>query len=247
MKGIYKFQNNINKKVYIGQTRNLSSREKQHHRNYLNPNSSMYNTKFYRALRKYGYDNFSYQILVEDDNLTSEELNYLEEYYIMKVYNSYYCGYNSTKGGDNTSVSRKLDEEQVLHIKEKLKTQKNTIREISKIYNVSESLISMINSGIVWDNIGTYDYPIYIVKEKANKGEKNPRAMFSDQEVLKIRTRFMKETLPEIYEDYKNFCSFSEMKKICYGVHFKHLPQYKKREKRWVLDGTCIDYSGLQK
>lgn len=124
MKGIYKFQNNINKKVYIGQTRNLSSREKQHHRNYLNPNSSMYNTKFYRALRKYGYDNFSYQILVEDDNLTSEELNCLEEYYIMKVYNSYYCGYNSTKGGDNTSVSRKLDEEQVLHIKEKLKTQK---------------------------------------------------------------------------------------------------------------------------
>lgn len=247
MKGIYKFQNNINNKVYIGQTINLSSREKQHHRNYLNPNSSMYNTKFYKALRKYGYDNFSYQILIEDDNLTPEELNYLEEYYIMKVYNSYYCGYNSTKGGDNTSVSRKLDEEQALHIKERLKTQKNTIREISKIYNVSESLVSMINSGIVWNNIGTYDYPIYIVKEKANKGEKNPRAIFSDQEVLKIRTRFMEETLTEIYEDYKSFCSFSEMKKICYGVHFKHLPQYKKREKRWVLDGTCIDYSGLQK
>ena len=58
--------------------------------------------------------------------------------------------------------------------------------------------------------------------------------------------RYINETMPEIYQDYKDRCSFSELKKIIYGSQFKNLPCYKKRLKCWVLKGTCIDYPRLE-
>ena len=46
-----------------------------------------------------------------------------------------------------------------------------------------------------------------------------------------MRERYVNETLPEIYEDYKDQVSFSTVKKVLYGVQFKSLPIYKKRQK----------------
>lgn len=91
MKGIYKFTNNITKKSYIGQSINLESRYNSHKRNYLNKNLSTYNSKFYRAIRKYGFENFTYEILCQSENYTVEELNYYEQLYI-KQYNSFLDG-----------------------------------------------------------------------------------------------------------------------------------------------------------
>ena len=52
---IYKAVNKSNGKVYIGQTIDgINKRSSQHCSNALNKNHSAYNTKFYRALRKYG-------------------------------------------------------------------------------------------------------------------------------------------------------------------------------------------------
>lgn len=65
---------------------------------------------------------------------------------------------------------------------------------------------------------------------------------FSDKEVLKIRKKFVEMDLNQLYEQYKKEISFSAFKKIVYGVHFTHLPIYKKKQKKWFLDETCIDY-----
>ena len=65
MKGIYKFTNKINNKVYIGKSQNLLQRYQSHKRNYNNSKLQDYNTKFYRALRKYGFENFDVKILGE--------------------------------------------------------------------------------------------------------------------------------------------------------------------------------------
>ena len=63
MKGIYKFTNKINGKSYIGQSQDLETRYKTHLRNFNKESASMYNGLFYRAIRKYGIENFNYEIL----------------------------------------------------------------------------------------------------------------------------------------------------------------------------------------
>ena len=94
---IYKYENILNNKVYIGQTINLHSRIYSHQ-----CKSKTVKTKFYNAVRKYGWDNFNFCILeeIEDTDLNSLTitLDQLEIEYIRK-YNSYNIGYNSTLGG----------------------------------------------------------------------------------------------------------------------------------------------------
>ena len=99
------FKNTINNKVYIGQSINIDKRHKEHKHNHLNGNYCNYNSKFYRALRKYGFDNFEISVLEE---CSREELNTKEVEYI-KQYDSYRNGYNSTVGGeDNPSNHREI-------------------------------------------------------------------------------------------------------------------------------------------
>lgn len=113
MKGIYKFTNKFNGKSYIGQSINLELRYKSHKRNYQNSNLHTYNSKFYRALRKYGFDNFEYNILEENDLFSQEDLNNKEKYYI-KLYDSQKNGYNMNAGGNNTGNNYFISEENVL-------------------------------------------------------------------------------------------------------------------------------------
>ncbi len=84
------------KTYYIGQTiRTIEERAGSNGCKYMdNPNS-----KFCRAINKWGWDAFEVEILVENIN-NIDELNRLEIEYIEK-YDSYYNGYNSTLGGGN--------------------------------------------------------------------------------------------------------------------------------------------------
>jgi len=58
--------------------------------------SRVEDTKFYRAIRKYGENNFYIELL---ETTTIDNLNEREKYWI-SYYNSYKNGYNSTLGGD---------------------------------------------------------------------------------------------------------------------------------------------------
>ena len=97
---IYKFENKINGKIYIGKTKNIKERIYQH--SHITKNK---NTKFGNAIRKYGIDMFDFSILItiysENSNNLDVILNCLERYFIKK-YNSFYEGYNCTLGGDGT-------------------------------------------------------------------------------------------------------------------------------------------------
>ena len=53
---IYKFINRINGKKYIGQTNNIENRYKAHL-------SSKRNDPFHNALRKYGIENFDFEVI----------------------------------------------------------------------------------------------------------------------------------------------------------------------------------------
>lgn len=95
---IYMATNRINYKEYIGQTiSNLQRRKNQHIQNSL---SKKDNTYFHAAIRKYGSNNFDWEIL--HDNITNmNDLKKLEMFYI-ELYDTFNNGYNLTKGGEGT-------------------------------------------------------------------------------------------------------------------------------------------------
>ena len=98
---IYMYTNKINGKVYTGQTRRTLKLR-------AGSNGVMYKscTIFYRAIVKYGWENFEPTILA--DGLSKEEANELEKYYISK-YDScnHDYGYNISNGGSEQEYAYK--------------------------------------------------------------------------------------------------------------------------------------------
>ena len=131
---IYKIWNDINDKLYIGQTsRRLSERWGSHC-----SDSKTGHTKFYNAIKKYGIENFHIDII---EQVPDEDMNKREEFWI-KFYNSYHDGYNSTLGGEGGKLSdiskEKVEElwEQgfgISEIADQLKTSRTIIR--NRIYD----------------------------------------------------------------------------------------------------------------
>ena len=94
---IYKITNHINGKVYIGQTRNLIEYRWQHHLyKGRNPDKPDTNYPLYRAMRKYGLENFSILQVEEIDN---ELLDERECYWIQQENSLTPNGYNCDLGG----------------------------------------------------------------------------------------------------------------------------------------------------
>lgn len=94
---IYKATNKINGKVYIGQSHKTLEERMRRHKN----DSKRQNSYFYRAIRKYGWENFSWEVI--DTATTSEELNEKEVYWIQyyQSFDNREKGYNSTSGVDH--------------------------------------------------------------------------------------------------------------------------------------------------
>lgn len=92
---IYKYTSPSGKS-YIGQTNDIVRRRSQHRTTNGCPHLK-------RAIDKYGYDNFIFEIL--EESLTIEEANTKEEYYIDKYSSLAPNGYNLHTGGLNHSVS----------------------------------------------------------------------------------------------------------------------------------------------
>ena len=104
--GIYKITNQINGKCYIGQSINIQQRWKDERCGAFNPSDVEYNSIKSRAFRKYGLNNFTFEILEECE---TNELNELEALYA-NLYNSYVPnGYNVAICGDVGFGFRKLN------------------------------------------------------------------------------------------------------------------------------------------
>lgn len=120
---IYKITNNVNGKVYIGQTiKSLEERWVGHLYSAINPKPEHAHRKIVLALRKYGAENFTKEII---DYANSEsELNDKEIYWITH-YNSEVDGYNMTSGGnqnrmfdynlhpDSENIKRKMSQSKI--------------------------------------------------------------------------------------------------------------------------------------
>lgn len=162
MIGIYKIENLINNKVYIGQSRDIFKRWNSHKNTATNPNKQEYDYPLYRAFRKYGLKNFSFQVLEE---CSVEQLNEKENYWIKYYNSSGRLGYNQTELGYSQS-GFKLTLDLVKEITDKLLYETNLSEmDIAKIYQVSNHTIKDINVGRTWFR-EDIDYPIRKTKEK---------------------------------------------------------------------------------
>lgn len=107
---IYKITNNVNGKVYIGQTiQTIKERFYQHCATKCS--DSVLNMAIHRAIKKYGKSNFTIEVIEEVDK---DFLNDREKFWI-EYYNSYNNGYNSTIGGQDSSTHcKELDTESII-------------------------------------------------------------------------------------------------------------------------------------
>ena len=137
---IYKIENQINHKVYIGQTiKSLNKRFSQHKNNYTKPYFSQIH--LYRAFKKYDIENFSFEKI---EQVNDEDLDEREKYWIA-YYNSYENGYNSTLGGRDTELY-KWDYEQI----KKLYDEYRSARKVAKIIGCDHSTIDNIINKMNW-------------------------------------------------------------------------------------------------
>lgn len=106
MIGIYKITNKINNKIYIGQSIDIKERWKQHFYKAYNEKELGYNSAIHQAFRKYGYENFSFEVI---ELCEKEELDAKEIYWIKTLNSLTPNGYNILSGGQlNRASTRQL-------------------------------------------------------------------------------------------------------------------------------------------
>lgn len=140
---IYRHINKINGKSYIGITKRAVESRWALGKGYRKKNQPA----FYNAIKKYGWDNFTHEIL-ETDIHSLEKANEREQYWIAYyhtwIYDPECNGYNITQGGDGTP-GHTLKEESKRYLKVyciELDQVFNSLTEASKMTGAHISKIS---------------------------------------------------------------------------------------------------------
>lgn len=231
MIGIYKITNKLSGKTYIGQSNDIERRLKEH--------KYKKDIPIELAIQKYGVENFIFEILEE---CPLNELDEKEKYYI-NLYNTYRGnGYNCNEGGGCSNYENngrtKLTNEDVYNIRE---AYNNHLRR-KEVYEQYKDKITFSSFARIWDgstwkgihsDVYTPENKEYY-KHQATNGEASCKAIFTNEEVIAMRTRYVSETADKIYEDYKDRCKLQTLKAILWGNSYKDLPIYKKKEKKWI-------------
>lgn len=147
-KAIYKITNNINGKSYIGQSYRPYTRFRQH---CADSGEDKRCSLIKKAIRKYGEDNFSFEILEWTENYNQREIDLIQEYNTLAP-----NGYNILIGGEEPPCLFGTDNphgfitvKQVDAIIEKLKQCKMSMAQIARSCDppCSPSTVSDINTG----------------------------------------------------------------------------------------------------
>lgn len=240
MIGIYIIKNSINDKVYVGQSVNIEKRW-QAHRHKGKPNVNLNqpeaNNKLHKAMRELGRENFYIEVLEE---CSVEKLEEKEKYWI-EYYNSFYNGYNGTKGGsfyDSTSSvgenngKSKLMEEDVYYIRECY----NNLIPFRVVYELYKDKIGKKGLQNIWHfQTWAYIHPEYYNEKnrywhshnaKANESSvaKNNKRVFSKDEILKMREKYRNgETVTEIWRKLYPKMSKSTIRNAILGITYKDI------------------------
>lgn len=234
MIGIYKITNKETGKSYIGQSNDIERRFKEH-----KTKGEESRIPVDLAIKKYGQNHFLYEVLEE---CSIEELNEKEQFQIDK-YDTYENGYNCNPGGDQQSIGEnngraKLTEEDVKNIRIAYNNHKKQ-KEVYDLYKnkVSFNHFQNVWQGRVWKHIMpevfTEENKSYQIFENS-KGQNGNAAVFTDEEVLELRKKYVNTSAKELYKEYKDRISYQTFQQILWGRTYTNVPIYKKKEKKWI-------------
>jgi group I intron endonuclease len=186
---IYKYTNKINGKIYVGQTNNLQKRFSGHKSEAFNPKANGYNLPIHAAIRKYGLENFTFEVLEEIAEGESQRFIDDREIYFIGYYHSLITenGYNLTIGGEGCpkpplTYEQKLQRSKLFTGEEIQDIQRRLMNDeeyddIEKIYapNLKRTFLVNINTGANFYN-PKFSYPL----------KKNAKSKFSQKEIREI-------------------------------------------------------------
>lgn len=219
---VYKIVNKINNKWYIGITKNLELRWKAHIKHASIPSKASSSVLLYKAMRKYGIENFSMTMLFQG---LSEEEAKLKEVLLIKEYGTHYLlgsGYNMTLGGDlNSQIGAQngralLTEQDAKNIISTREECKHTLLEVYADYKdrITQRGFQKIWLGETWKYLQP---PIISSKEKISR--------LTDADVKDIISRrdSGNELQKSIFRSYADKITWATFSDIWIGRSWKHL------------------------
>lgn len=145
-KDIYIIKNNINNKVYIGQSIDAKERFRSHCKA-----SSKDNSIIDKAIYKYGKEHFWVEILENQ----IENYNEREKYWILHYNSIVPNGYNILEGGNDPPkffgddhFNCKISDHDLILLKNDLKYTKISLNQIALKYGISKKQVLRINNGV---------------------------------------------------------------------------------------------------
>jgi group I intron endonuclease len=234
MMGIYKITNKLNNKAYVGLSVDIENRWKAHTTFAFKKCDTPYHkNRLYSALRKYGVENFKFEVIeeCEFDQLKEREI------YWIAYYDTFNNGYNLTTGGDISGYNvkgenhpnAKLTEQDVINIR----SMYANLERRMYVYELYKDRISVSGFIKIWQgetwrhimmNVYTPETKEYHSKNSGMVGSKNGRSKVKEEDIYNIRLRKSNgETLRNVYKDYSHIFSYSYFKHIWYYGNWKHI------------------------
>ena len=200
MVGIYKIENKLNGLTYIGQSTNIYKRWTNHKCSAFRENSKDYNIPLYKDFRKYGLDNFKFEIIEE---CLKEELNEREQYWIQE-YDSFFNGYNESVGGSVHCRLSNISKEKIIGVITDLMNTDMLHKEIAEKWDVSTEMVQGINTGRYWKH--NVLYPIQ--KKVLTSGHvcKNANREYKSKEPYTYKCKMCGKEF-ETYDKNQIYCS----------------------------------------
>ena len=232
-KDIYIIKNSVNDKVYIGQAKNAAERWLSHIYNATYEAKTNKNVQvIHKAMAKYGYDKFHYEILEHQIENFDEREQYWIDYYNSCVPN----GYNVAPGGKSAGTGIlspiaifKTAEELGRCISE-ISSSTKSFSNIARKYGCSYEVISAINSGKRYRR-DSLSYPL-----------RNTNAQYDYDTLKQVRYSLKYEcdlTLKDIATKYNIDCS--QVSKINQGkIYYVYGEEYPLRKKRKTDMDNCL-------
>lgn len=195
--GIYVIQNLINNKCYVGQAQDIVARWKCE-KWALNQEKPAWNKHLQRSWKKYGEDNFKFDV-IEICNV--DELNDREIYWI-SYFDSYHNGYNQTLGGDGCRGH-------VVSQETRDKIRKAAIGRY--VSDETKAKLSVIHTGAIFTD-----------ERRAKIGEANRKRVYTDEQ--KKKNQLSQKTRKSVFciEFNMTFDSLREAGRFV-GIAYHHI------------------------